>query len=498
LKLIVDKVLAYRKFFSHAWYSLAFLLLCRIVANFVIPLNDTTEARYAEIARKMLETGNWVTLQHDYGIPFWAKPPLSTWLSAFSMKLFGVNEFAARFPSLLLSIAVLGLVWKLAKEQMNYIAAMVAVVVLAGTFYFFLDAGAVMTEPTLIFCITLSLASFWLAVVKHRVLWSYLFFVGLGLGLLAKGPIILVLVGLPLFFWVLINHAWLSLWLRLPWIKGILLMCLIALPWYILAEYRTPGFLNYFIVGEHFQRFLTPGWAGDKYGVAHHAPKGMIWLYAAVGLLPWIGIFSFWAIKYRKALFKDNKKWMSYLILNTILPLLFFTFAGNIIYPYAFPILPVFALLFTELWQRRAIPLANSLWIPHAALIAGGLGVLAIFVFSVNPNQVSKTQKPVIQAWLHHNPSASSELLYWGSPIDFSAQFYSHGLAKSVSNMNDLCAVIKRGTELYLVVNAEHLEVIPQDLLMELNLLDRISFRKNTFLLFHLSPLKSTQMSFCS
>ncbi len=66
-----------------------------------IPLNDVSEARYAEIARKMLETGNWVTPQHDYGVPFWAKPPLSTWLSAFSMKLFGVNEFAARLPGLL-------------------------------------------------------------------------------------------------------------------------------------------------------------------------------------------------------------------------------------------------------------------------------------------------------------------------------------------------------------------------------------------------------------
>lgn len=47
------------------------------------PLFDTTESRYAEIARKMLETGNWVTLQQDYGVPFWAKPPLSIWLSAF-------------------------------------------------------------------------------------------------------------------------------------------------------------------------------------------------------------------------------------------------------------------------------------------------------------------------------------------------------------------------------------------------------------------------------
>ncbi|MEN3809069.1 phospholipid carrier-dependent glycosyltransferase, partial [Chromobacterium piscinae] len=76
-----------------AGYALLALLAIRLLAMWAIPLTDTTEARYAEIARKMLETGNWVTPLHDYGVPFWAKPPLSTWLSAASMGLFGVNEF---------------------------------------------------------------------------------------------------------------------------------------------------------------------------------------------------------------------------------------------------------------------------------------------------------------------------------------------------------------------------------------------------------------------
>ena len=82
------------------------LILFRAFLNYAVPLMDKTEARYAEIARIMAETNNWTTLQIDYGIPFWAKPPLSTWLSAMSFQLFGVNEFAARFPYLLLSIIV--------------------------------------------------------------------------------------------------------------------------------------------------------------------------------------------------------------------------------------------------------------------------------------------------------------------------------------------------------------------------------------------------------
>ncbi|WZB74311.1 hypothetical protein WJ972_26380 [Achromobacter insuavis] len=58
----------------------------------------------------------------------------------------------------------------------------------------------------------------------------------------------------------------------LPWAGGIALTLMLALPWYIAAELKTPGFLRYFIVGEHILRFIDPGWEGDRYGSAHNAP----------------------------------------------------------------------------------------------------------------------------------------------------------------------------------------------------------------------------------
>ena len=82
----------------------ALVVVIRLVTLGSYPLMDPTESRYGEIARKMLETGNWIMPQYDYGVPFWGKPPLSTWLSAASMAAFGVNEFAVRLPSLLLLI----------------------------------------------------------------------------------------------------------------------------------------------------------------------------------------------------------------------------------------------------------------------------------------------------------------------------------------------------------------------------------------------------------
>src|SRR5690606_25342213 len=67
----------------------------------------------------------------------------------------------------------------------------------------------------------------------------------------------------------------------------LLLVAALSLPWYILAEIKTPGFLDYFIVGEHFRRFLDPGWAGDLYGSAHRRVYGTIWLYWLQAAFPW-------------------------------------------------------------------------------------------------------------------------------------------------------------------------------------------------------------------
>ena len=102
-----------------SFYLVSFigLIIVRAFFNGVIPLMDKTEARYAEIARIMVETNNWITLQIDYGVPFWGKPPLSTWMSVVSLKMFGLNEFAARLPLLIIAICLAFLIGKYAKRE---------------------------------------------------------------------------------------------------------------------------------------------------------------------------------------------------------------------------------------------------------------------------------------------------------------------------------------------------------------------------------------------
>ncbi|MGC0152521.1 ArnT family glycosyltransferase [Chromobacterium vaccinii] len=420
-----------------AGYALLALLAIRLLALWAIPLTDTTEARYAEIARKMLETGNWVTPLHDYGVPFWAKPPLSTWLSAAFMGVFGVNELAARLPALLLALATLWLTAGLMRRRAGDDAAMAAALMLAGGLLFYGAAGTVMTDPSLMFCVTLSQVAFWRAMHGGGRLWRYAFFAGLGLGMLAKGPLDVVLVGMPIFFWVLIRNEWKRLWRKLPWISGTLLAAAIAAPWYAWAEIRTPGFLDYFIMGEHVSRFLDAGWKGDKYGFAHATPRGMIWPYALGALFPWsLAMLAWLACRARRlpAIVRagDNDGWLLYLSLWTVMTLLFFTMSGNIIFPYSLPMLPGAALLMAELWRRDPGPRAGRA-LPWLALASGVLVLVAIGLQRHDGARYFRTQKPVIAAWQAGQPSPDAMLMYWDSRREFSAEFYSQGKVRTTA-----------------------------------------------------------------
>ena len=79
-------------------WLLVSVLAIRLGLAAALPFADTTEPRYAEIARIMAETGDWLTPWFAYGVPFWGQPPLSFWTQAPSFYLLGAPEFARRPP----------------------------------------------------------------------------------------------------------------------------------------------------------------------------------------------------------------------------------------------------------------------------------------------------------------------------------------------------------------------------------------------------------------
>lgn len=412
-------------------------LALRLVAMWLVPFIDTTEARYGEIARKMVETGNWITPQFDYGVPFWGKPPLHTWLSAAGMEMFGINEFAARLPILFCALAVLALVYTLVRQVIGRNAALLSTAVLAISGLFFGASAFVMTDMPMVLGTTLTMVGVWLGICQPQPdrRWGLALFVGVAIGLLAKGPVSLVISVLPLLAWLSVTGKWHVL-RRLPWISGLALASALTLPWYIAAERATPGFLNYFLIGEHVQRFLVPGWNGDLYGTGHSEPKGMIWLFFLAAILPW----SLWLVplllrpnQSLRTLTRDRSGLMGYLLAWSVAPLVLFTPAANILPAYTLPGLPAAAILLVLLWGAPTTP-QRGRW-RSVAFAGSTLAMIALFVAIVGLTALTpgstriKSHKGIVAAAHRIDPQMPFFVLGGRS---YSAEFYTAGAARPV------------------------------------------------------------------
>lgn len=444
---------------------LAGLVLARLATMAILPLMDTTEARYAEIARKMAALGDWVTPWADDDVPFWGKPPFSFWITALSFRLLGVSEFAARLPHLLCAVLVGLLVWDISRRVEGRRVAIIAVSLLAGSTLFLVSAAAVMTDMALVLGTAAELYGFWGGLFgtseRHRRLSAWIFFLGLAVGLLAKGPVALVLSGVPIGLWVLIENRWKETFTRLPWIPGALLVAVLVLPWYWLAEEKTPGFLEYFIVGEHWKRFVEPGWTGDLYGRAHNFPIGTIWLFALIAALPWpfTVLIVTWEARGRKPLPRE-RSWARYTLLWALAPLLFFTASRNIIWTYALPCLPG-ASLFMAGWfaarsERIEQWVASGLAIMIALTIGAGTGA-AFFPQLLD----DVTARAVAVAYLSRRQA--DEPLYFVKHRPFSATFYSQNAAR-VLREDELATALSEKSGYLAVPAGLPLPKLPPDL----------------------------------
>ena len=429
------------------WILIAAALVARLATLGLYTVWDTTEARYAEIARKMAELGDWITPWFDYGVPFWGKPPLSFWMTAASFKVLGVNAFAARLPHWICGCVVAWLVWNWLVRRSER-EAIYALALITGSVMFLASAGAVTTDMALALGTTLTMRGFWLAIHgadAERLREQYLMFLGLAIGLLAKGPIALVLAGIPMAVWTLRAGYLMRVLRTIHWVRGLLVTCALVVPWYAWAEWRTPGFLEYFLVGEHWQRYVVAGWQGDLYGTAHSYPRGTIWWFAFVSFLPWSILAPIGAWKWRHdahPVAPEDRSFYLYLLLWALTPCVFFSLAGNILWPYVLPGIPALAMV-TALWLAR-LPRRPSV----DRLITGGVAFTAIvFALAIIGTHVTgwnerRSTEALVSDYESHRSDGES-LVFFGR-LPFSGSFYSGGLAKAVCCLEDLQLRVKQ------------------------------------------------------
>ena len=481
-------------------WTLAIVVLLRLATMGLYPLTDTTEARYSEVARKMVELGDWVTPWYEYGVPFWAKPPLSNWVTAASIKLFGVNEFAARLPHFLLAMVVAWLVWDWVGRKSKR-EALLTIALLSGTLLYFVAAAAVMTDMALALGTTLAMRGFWARFESEhtqRPHEEWLFFLGLGIGMLAKGPVAVVLAGTPIVLWALLTGNVVQACKRIPWIKGSLLVLVISAPWYAMAEIRTPGFLEYFFIGEHWMRFTVTGWAGDRYGSAHATQRGAIWLLALAACIPWTVMLPFLALGRKASRLKagvpagtalaapaknPERSLKIYLLVWSITPCLFFTASGNILWTYVLPALPAAAML-TAHWlagdvRVRLVDAVLAAGVAAIALLVGG------YMLREAHNDSWKTAKTVVAQY--HVRNTDGWPLLFVSDRPYSASFYTGGKALRVAEFDELVRRLDQGGA-FVALTKPQVSILPPSLKARLTL----QMQSGAFDLYRATPAAST------
>jgi 4-amino-4-deoxy-L-arabinose transferase-like glycosyltransferase len=221
---------------------------------------EPDEGRYAEIAREMYLSGDYVTPRDDF-VRYFEKPPLVYWAETASVRIFGVNEFAIRLPAALFSAGEVVVTAAIAEVMFGAAAGILAALALGLAPLFFGFARFATLDPALAFFMTAALGAFYMAARAPDFGsgtgrgWFLVSAAMLALGTLTKGPVALILCGAVALIWILTERRARDI-AGMPWLLAIVVYCAIVVPWFAIAAHRNPDFLRFFFWHEHVQRYL--------------------------------------------------------------------------------------------------------------------------------------------------------------------------------------------------------------------------------------------------
>ena len=356
-------------------------------------ITDSDEAFYAESAREMVASGDWVTPYYNYE-PRFQKPALYYWLTAATYTLLGSTEFAARFWA---AAAGLGLVLVTAacgRRWYDESTALLAGTIVATNFGYFSIGRMALPDLPLTFCITLAIWSALVSTLEQERSprpFVLLAAVGLGLGFLMKGPVGLLIPLVVIVPVLLIERRSIAL-TPIDIVLGFLVLISIAVPWYAVMWLRHGNeYLQSFFVGDNFERFAT-----DRF----NDPRPW-WFYLPVvagGLLPWTPLALTWLgpIAQFLRLRRDVGTIDLRLMFWAVLPLVFYTLSIGKQPRYILPVLPPLALLLassiverTQQWRGldgvRSMP-RRAVLVGAGSMLSGAFFVmLGVLLYRAQP-----------------------------------------------------------------------------------------------------------------
>jgi 4-amino-4-deoxy-L-arabinose transferase-like glycosyltransferase len=349
------------------------------------------EPRYAQIAREMLNRGDWVT-PTLLGKPWLEKPVLYYWEAMFSFRLVGVSDQAARLPAAFDAAALIAAIYFFLRRFRpgSELDGALITASCAGVIGF---ARAAATDMPLASSFGIAMLGWFAWYQSKRRIYLVAFYVFLALGTLAKGPVAPALAAVILFLFVAARRDW-YLIVRTLWLPGVAIYLVVALPWYVAVQLRNPEFFRFFILEHNLARFSQ-----DVY---HH--RQPFWFYLPVFLLammPWTFVFLaavaervrvIWS-EGRAALGSAEDSWALFLLIWMLVPVLFFSVSQSKLPGYILPAVPAGALLVAEYLEscrsenhsgaggRFALPFAAGHgffcgWLIFAAFSAASIAAL--------------------------------------------------------------------------------------------------------------------------
>jgi 4-amino-4-deoxy-L-arabinose transferase-like glycosyltransferase len=331
------------------------------------------EPRFAEVAREMFATGDYVT-PRVAGEAAFDKPALLYWAIAGAFRLFGVNEFAARLPSALAALAGVLFLYHAIARTLSERLAWIAAAVLATNVFFIGLSRAVIMDMTFTATITIALLCIYLCATtagRTRMIYWTTAAVAAGMSVLAKGLIgIFLIAGVAAIVYALTRQPRSLRWQA--WAIGFVIFLAVVALWYVPVTLANGhAFIDEFIIKHHFRRFLT-----NRY--QHPQP---FWFFPAItlaGLMPWTffllpAIARLRRIKPRSGEPVDTLLTLAWVWL--LVPLIFFSISQSKLPSYILPAFPALAVIIglevEDFWRgEREWRLTTAAWLTALSVIA--------------------------------------------------------------------------------------------------------------------------------
>ena len=340
---------------TFVWALFAVFTFVSLYALGLRTLVPPDEGRYAEMAREMFVSGDWITTRLN-GIKYFEKPPLQAWMNAASFALFGVGDWQARLWTGLCGIGGVLLTGYTGSKVFGPRIGFYAALVLGSCFYWVACGQINSLDMGLSGMMTIALCALLVAQrdgasARERRNWMLLCWAGMALAVLSKGLIGLMLPGGVLVVYTLITRDW-KLWTRLHLAPGLLLFFAIATPWFVLVAINNPEQTAFFFIHEHWDRFFLK---------EHH--REQVWyvffVLSVIGMVPWIGVLgqSLALGARREEHIPGRFRPRLMLLVWAVFILLFFTKSNSKLPGYILPIFPALALLvanYLDISSRRS------------------------------------------------------------------------------------------------------------------------------------------------